>query len=63
MFILVDVILDGQQVVGHGLQRQLVQQWRHAVEPSVQYQELRTRFLWTLAHSRLVSLRHKKVII
>lgn len=34
---LVDVVLDGQQVVSHGLQRELVQQRRHAVEPAVQH--------------------------
>lgn len=44
----VDVVLDGQQVVGHGLQRQLVQEGGHGVKTAVQDQQLAARLVWTL---------------
>lgn len=44
----VDVVLDGQQVVGHGLQRQLVQEGGHGVEAAVQDQQLAARLVRTL---------------
>lgn len=46
--LLVDVALDAQQVVGHGLQRELMQQRRHRVKASVQDDELSPGFVWTL---------------
>lgn len=39
-FILVDVVLDGQQVVAHGLEGELVQDWRDGVERPVQDDQL-----------------------
>lgn len=44
----VDVVLDGQQVIGHGLQRQLMQEGGHGVEAAVQDQQLAARLVRTL---------------
>ena len=41
--VLVDVVLDGQQVIRHRLQGQLVKQWRDGVEAPVQDQQLGAR--------------------
>lgn len=52
--VLVDVVLYRKQVVGHRLQRELVQDRRDAVEAPVQNQKLRAGFLRPLAHRRLI---------
>lgn len=36
--LLVDIILNGQQVIGHGLKGELVQKWRDRVKTSIQNQ-------------------------
>lgn len=36
--LLVDIILNGQQVIGHGLKCELVQKWRDRVKTSIQNQ-------------------------
>lgn len=46
--ILVDVVFDGQQVVAHGLEGELVQDGGDGIEGSVQDDELRASFVWPL---------------
>lgn len=55
-YALVHVVLDLQQIVGHGLQSELVKQRGDAVEAAVEDQQLRPGFLGSLAHRRLVRL-------
>lgn len=38
--VLVDVVLDGQQVVAHGLEGELMEDWGDRVETSVQDDQL-----------------------
>ncbi len=56
MVLPVDIIFDGQQVVGHGLEGELVQKRRHSIKSSVQNDQLRLGLFRTLAHGRFVSL-------
>lgn len=53
----VDIIFNAQQVVRHGLQRQLMQERRHRVKATVQNQQLGARLVWTLHTSELRSER------
>ena len=48
----VDVVHDGQQVVGHRLERELVQQRRDRIEAAVQNQEQRAVLLRALRARR-----------
>lgn len=45
---LVDIILDGQQVIAHGLKGQLVQHWGSGVEATIQDEELGASLVRTL---------------
>ena len=45
---LVDIVLNGQQVVAHGLESELMQDGGHRVKSSVQDDELRASLIWTL---------------
>lgn len=45
---LVDIVLDGQQVIAHGLKGQLVQHWGSGVETTIQDEELRASLVRTL---------------
>lgn len=54
--IAVHIIHNGQQVVGHRLQCQLVQQRRHTIEATIENQQLGARLLRSLAHCWLVGL-------
>lgn len=47
----VDVVLNAQQVVGHGLQRELMQKRRHRVKATIQNDQLSARLVWTLETS------------
>lgn len=54
----VDIILDAQQIVGHGLQRELMQDRWHRIKAPIQDEQLSTRLVWTLkaseqTHSRI----------
>lgn len=44
----INVILNAQQVVGHGLQRELMQERRHRIKATIQNEQLSTRLVWTL---------------
>lgn len=46
--LLVDVVLDGQQIVAHGLEGELMQDGGHWVKRPVQDYQLRAGLVWTL---------------
>lgn len=45
---LVDIVLDGQQVIAHSLKGQLVQHWGSRVEATIQDEELGASLVRTL---------------
>lgn len=45
---LVDIVLDGQQVVAHGLESQFMEHWGCRVKATVQDEKLGTSLVWTL---------------
>lgn len=45
---LIDVLIDLQQVIGHSLQGQLMQNWWDGVETTINYQQLGSCFICTL---------------
>lgn len=47
----VNIVLDAQQVIGHGLQRELMQNGCHGIKATIQNEQLSTRFIWTLEAS------------
>ena len=49
--LLVDVVLDAQQVIAHGLEGEFMEDGRDWVKASVQNQELRARFVRTLGRA------------
>lgn len=59
---LIDIILDRQEVIGHGLQGQFVQQGRYAVEAAIYHEQLGASLLGALAHCGLVGLQKMKSI-
>ena len=52
----VDVVDDVDEIVGHGLKGELVQEWRDGVEAAVEYEQLRLVLLAAVAHGRIVGL-------
>lgn len=47
----VNVVLDAEQVVGHRLQCELMQQRWYRIKATIQDEQLSTRFIWTLEAS------------
>lgn len=56
MYSLVNIIFDGQQVIGHSLEGELMQDRRDRVESPVQNNELRASLVWTLERERKSTL-------
>jgi len=59
---LVDVVLDGQQVVAHRLEGQLVQHGGSGVEAAVQDEELGASLVWTLQSREEPSARGRGLL-
>lgn len=54
----VDVVLNAQQVVGHSLQRELMQERWHRIKATIQNEQLSTRLVWTLQASEQMFAAH-----
>lgn len=60
-FVLVDVVFDGQQVVAHGLEGELVQDGRDGVKRPVQDDQLWASLVWTLRRDRQTAMSNKNM--
>lgn len=61
-YVLVDVVFDGQQVVAHSLEGQLMQDRRDRVKRPVQDDQLWTSLIWTLQRGRNTGTGIKEAI-